>query len=85
MAPLKAPHESPHELLTELQRNKDTTGVAALFVFSTGGPKQNVKSHKTPVSDNIFYALSHHSLSFALHGSPINRHFKDSYRLYEEF
>ena len=40
-----------------------------LFIFSIGGSKQNVKSFWTPVSVTVFYALSHGSLGFALHGS----------------
>ena len=41
-------------------------------VFSIGGSKQNVKSFWTPVSESVFYALSHGSLGFALHGSFFN-------------
>ena len=49
------------------------SGVAkSLFVFSIGGSKQNVKSFWTPVSETVFYALSHGSLGFALHGSFFN-------------
>ena len=44
----------------------------ALFVFSIGGPKQNVKSFLTPVSELLFYALLHGSLGFAFHGSFFN-------------
>ena len=47
-------------------------GVISLFVFSIGGSKQNVKSFWTPVSESVFYALSHGSLGFALHGSFFN-------------
>ena len=43
-----------------------------LFVFSICDPKQNARSLLTPVSDAVFYALSHGSLSFALHGSFFN-------------
>ena len=48
----------------------------ALFVFSIGGLKQNVKSLLTPVSGTVFHALSHGSLHFVLHGSLINRLFQ---------
>ena len=44
----------------------------SLFVFSIGGSKQNVKSFWTPVSESVFYALSHGTLGFALHGSFLN-------------
>ena len=43
-----------------------------LFVFSIYGHKQNAGSLLTPVSDTVFYALSHGTLSFALHGSSFN-------------
>ena len=56
-----------------------------LLVFLTGDPKQNVNSFMTPVSDSVFNALSHGSLGFVLHGSPINRHCKDSYWLLKNF
>ena len=56
-----------------------------LFVFLTGDPKQNVNSFMTPFSDSVFYALSHGSLGFVLHGSTINRHCKDSYWLLKNF
>ena len=57
----------------------------SLFVFSIGDPKQNVNSFMTPVYDSVFNALSHGSLGFVLHGSPINRHCKDSYWLLKNF
>ena len=41
----------------------------ALFVFLIVGPKQNAGSLLTLVSDTVFYALSHGTLGFALHGS----------------
>ena len=44
----------------------------SLFVFSIGGPKQNVKSFLTPFYESVFYALSRGSLGFALHGSFFN-------------
>ena len=53
--------------------------------FLTGDPKQNVNSFMTPVSDSVCNALSHGSLGFVLHGSPINRHCKDSYWLLKNF
>ena len=43
-----------------------------LFVFSLVGPKQNARSRLTPVSDTVFDALSHGTLSFALHGTYLN-------------
>ena len=43
----------------------------ALFVFSIGGSKQNVKSFWTPVSESVC-AFSHGNLGFALHGSFFN-------------
>ena len=43
-----------------------------LFVFSLSDPKQNARSLLTPVSGTVFYALSHGSLGFALHGSFFN-------------
>ena len=48
----------------------------ALFVFSINGPKQNARSLLTPVSDPTFYALSHGSKHFLLHGSSNNRLFQ---------
>ena len=45
----------------------------ALFVYMKSDPKQNARSLLTPVSDPAFHALSHGSLSFALHGSFFNR------------
>ena len=36
------------------------------------GPKQNAGSLLKPVSETIFDALSHGTLSFALHGSYLN-------------
>ena len=53
--------------------------------FLTGDPKQNVNSFMTPVYDSVFNALSRGSLGFVLHGSPINRHCKDSYWLLKNF
>ena len=44
----------------------------ALFVFLKSDLKQNARSLLTPVSDPDFHALSHGSLSFALHGSFFN-------------
>ena len=44
----------------------------SLFVFSLSDPKQNARSLLTPVSGTVFYALSHGSLAFALHGSFFN-------------
>ena len=46
-----------------------TTKCTPLFVFLKSDPKQNARSLLTPVSDPAFHALSHGSLSFALHGS----------------
>ena len=46
-----------------------TTPMPKLFVFSIVGPKQNPGSLLTHVSDTVFYALWHGTLSFALHGS----------------
>ena len=43
-----------------------------LFVFLMVGPKQNAGSLLKPVSETIFDALSHGTLSFALHGSYLN-------------
>ena len=40
-----------------------------LFVFLKVGPKKNAGSFLTPVSEMAFYALSHGTLGFALHGS----------------
>ena len=45
---------------------------SALFVFSVSDTKQNARSLLTPVSGTVFYALSHGSLGFALHGSFFN-------------
>ena len=42
---------------------------SALFVFSIYSLKQNAGSLLTPVSDTVFYALSHGTLGFAFHGS----------------
>ena len=47
-----------------------------LFVFSINGPKQNARSLLTPVSDPAFYALSHGSKHFLLHGSSNNHLFQ---------
>ena len=44
----------------------------ALFVFSIDGLKQNAGSLSTPASVTVFYALSHGTLGFALHGSSLN-------------
>ena len=44
----------------------------ALFVFSLSDPKQNARSLLTSVSDGAFYALSHCSLGFAVHGGFFN-------------
>ena len=38
---------------------------SALFVFSIGGPKQNVKSFLTTVAGSVFYSPSYGSLDFA--------------------
>ena len=48
------------------------TVTLTLFVFSINGPKQNARSLLTPVSDPTFYALSHGSKHFLLHGSSNN-------------
>ena len=47
-------------------------GQMSLFVFLKSDLKQNARSLLTPVSDPAFHALSHGSLSFALHGSFFN-------------
>ena len=47
-----------------------------MFVVLINGPKQNARSLLAPVSGQAFYALSHDSLHFVLHGSPINRLFQ---------
>ena len=44
----------------------------AVFVFSMVDPKLNAGSLWTPVSNTVFYALSHGALGFALHGSSFN-------------
>ena len=52
------------------KRDKDTyvnQTFMALFVFSIVGPKQNAGSLLAPVSDTVFYALSHGTLGFSLH------------------
>ena len=36
------------------------------------GPKQNARSLVTPVYGTVFYALSHGTLGFTLHGSSLN-------------
>ena len=54
------------------QKHISVVIVASLFVFSIGGPKQNVKSFLTSVSESVFYALSHGSLGSALHGTFFN-------------
>ena len=48
----------------------------SLFVFPINGPKQNARSLLTAVSDPAFYALSHGSKHFVLHGSSNNRLFQ---------
>ena len=48
----------------------------SLFVFSINCPKQNARSLLTSVSDPAFYALSHGSKHFLLHGSFNNRLFQ---------
>ena len=53
-----------------------TTVIKPLFVFSIVGPKQNAGSLLTLVSDTVFYALSHGTLGFALHGSSFNHFFQ---------
>ena len=58
-----------------MQRNTPLPKVVklqTLFVFSTNDLKQNAGSLLTPVFDPAFYALSHGSLSSALHGSFFN-------------
>ena len=50
-------------------RNK----ILPLFVLSIVDPKQNAGSLLTHVSDAVFYALSHGTLGFDLHGS-FNNH-----------
>ena len=46
--------------------------IRPLFVFSLSDPKQNARSLLTSVSGTVVYALSHGTLSFALHGSFFN-------------
>ena len=48
-------------------------------------PKQNARSLLTPVSDPAFYALSHGSKHFLLHGSSNNRLFQRFWLAVEEF
>ena len=43
-----------------------------LFVFVMVGLKHNAGTLLTPVSDTVFYALSHCTLGFSLHGSSFN-------------
>ena len=64
---------SPRTLLPEQQRYKGTVKNNTLFVFSINGPKQNATSLMTTGSDPAFYAPSHGTLGFALHGSFYNR------------
>ena len=54
------------------QKWSDVPDLPSLFVFLKSDPKQNARSLSTPVSDPVFHALSHGSLSFALHGSFFN-------------
>ena len=56
-----------------------------MFVFSINGPKPNSRSLLTPVSDPTFYALSHGSKHFLLHGSSNNRLFQRFWLAVEEF
>ena len=44
----------------------------APFVYSISDSKQNAKSFLSHVADSTFYALSHGSLGFALHGRFFN-------------
>ena len=57
----------------------------SLFVFSINGPKQNARSLLTAVSDPAFYALSHGSKHFVLHGSSNNRLHQGFWLAVEEF
>ena len=59
--------------------------LSSLFVFSINGPEQNARSLLTPVSDPAFYALSHGSKHFLLHGSSNNRLFQRFWLAVEEF
>ena len=56
-----------------LKRNYRIKKLGSLFVFSVNSPKLNSGSLMTPVSNTVFYALSHGTLSFALNGS-FNNH-----------
>ena len=44
----------------------------SLFVVLISDPKQSARSLLIPISDPAFNALSHDTLSFALHGSFYN-------------
>ena len=63
-------HEQPQILMLVAWELPMTS--LTLFVFLIVGPKQNAGSLLTPVSDTVFYALSHGTLGFALHGSSFN-------------
>ena len=54
----------------------NTITSSPLFVFSIDGPKQNAGSLLTPVSDTVFYALSHGTRGFVFHGSFNNQLFQ---------
>ena len=65
--------DSLHDAVTGVKPQILEQGEArALFVFSLSDPKQNARSLLTPVSGTVFYALSHGTLGFALHGSFFN-------------
>ena len=71
-----------HEELYQKQVSKVSY---PLFVFSINGLKQNARSLLTPVSHTDFYALSHGSLHFVLHGSSNNRLFQRFLLAVEDF
>ena len=57
----------------------------ARHCFLINCPKQNARSLLTPVSDPAFYALSHGSKHFLLHGSSNNHLFQRFWLAVEEF
>ena len=49
------------------------SGSKTLFVFHSDDPQQNVNSFLTSVFNTVFYALSHGTFLFSLHGSSKNQ------------
>ena len=82
---LRVSRNSMYKIIWWLDNYPDALVFFIVCFFSINGLKQNARSLLTPVSDPAFYALSHGSKHFLLHGSSKNHLFQRFWLAVEEF